>query len=123
MGKGEWMRAKEKERLLRKLDVELRHYRRAGMEEDPTNGLLRAVRMALQMPVKEIAEKMGVVRSAVFDLEARERSSTISLRMLSRMARAMECKVVYGIVPRDEKTLEDLAEVMSWRREVEKSRG
>jgi len=59
MGKGEWMRAKEKERLLRKLDVELRHYRRAGMEEDPTNGLLRAVRMALQMPVKEIAAKMA----------------------------------------------------------------
>jgi hypothetical protein len=43
-------------------------YRRAGMAKNPTNQLLRAVRQALRVPVAEIAEKMEVCRSVVFDL-------------------------------------------------------
>ena len=66
------MRAREKERLQRKLDREMQPFRRAGKDENPTNGLLRAVRKALRVPVAEIAGKMGVNRSGVFDLEARE---------------------------------------------------
>jgi transcriptional regulator with XRE-family HTH domain len=68
------------------------------------------VRQALNVPIAEIAEKMGVNRSGVFDLEAREPKNTISLRSMSRMAEAMGCKVVYGIVPNGGKKLEDLAE-------------
>jgi transcriptional regulator with XRE-family HTH domain len=108
------MREKERKLARRKLDFELRSYRRAGMAKNPTNELLRAVRQALRVPVAEIARKMGVSRSAVFDLEAREPKNTISLRSLSRMAEAMGCKVVYGIVPMGGKTLERLAEERLW---------
>jgi hypothetical protein len=55
----------------------------------------------------------------VFDLEAREVKNTISMRSLSRMAEAMGCKVVYGIVPRDGKTLDRLAEERLWRAVLE----
>jgi transcriptional regulator with XRE-family HTH domain len=88
----------------------MRSYRQAGREKNLTNGLLRAVRHALNVPVAEVAEKMGVNRSVVFDLEAREPKNTISLRSMSRMAQAMGCKVVYGIVPNGGKKLEDLVE-------------
>lgn len=106
----------EKERKLerRRLDAELGPFRRAGREKHPTSGLLRAVRQTLRIPVAEIAEKMDVNRSGVFDLEARELRSTITLRSMSRMAEAMGCKLVYGIVPRDGKTLEGLAEERLW---------
>jgi len=57
---------------------------------------------------------MGVNRSGVFDLETRELKSTITLRSMSRMAQAMGCKVVYGIVPESGKTLEELAEARLW---------
>ena len=97
-----------------RLDEEMRPYRRAGMNPDPTNGLLRAVRQALRVPVAEIARKMGVVRSVVFDLEARELKNTILLQSMSRMAEAMDCKVVYGIVPKGGRTLEELAELRLW---------
>jgi hypothetical protein len=72
------------------------------------------VRQALGVPVAEIAAKMGVNRSVVFDLEASEPRNTISLRSMSRMAAAMGCKVVYGIVPMGGKTLEELAEKRLW---------
>lgn len=108
------MRERERKLARKKLDVEMRPYRWAGREKHPTNELLRAVRRALRVPVSEIAEKMGVNRSAVFDLEAREVKNTITLKSLTRMAEAMGCKVVYGIVPSGGKTLEKLAEERLW---------
>ena len=111
----EWtMREKERRLARRRLDVELRSYRRAGMAKNPTNELLRAVRQVLRVPVAEIAQKMGVNRSAVFELEGREPKNTITLRSMSRMAGAMGCKVVYGIVPKGGRTLEELAEERLW---------
>ena len=66
------MRKLERELAWRRLDFEMRSYRQAGKAKNPTNDLLRAVRQALHIPVAEIAGKMGVNRSAVFELEARE---------------------------------------------------
>ena len=108
------MRARERKIALRRLDIEMRSFRRAGREKNPTNGLLRAVRLALRVPMAEIAEKMGVYRSAVFEMETREPKNAITLRSMSRMAEAMGCKVVYGIVPKDGKKLEELAEERLW---------
>ena len=109
------MRVTDRKLLRRKLDKEMWHYRLAAREKEPTSGLLRAVREALRIPVKEIAGRMGVVRSAVFDLEEREETGSIMLRSLERMAEAMGCKVVYGVVPANGKTLEELAEDRMWR--------
>ena len=108
------MREKERQLARKKLDAEMKLYRRAGMEKNPTNALLRAVRQTLGVPVVEIAEKMGVCKSVVLDLEAREPQNTVTLRSMSRMARAMGCKMVYGIVPEGGKTLEELAEKRLW---------
>jgi predicted DNA-binding mobile mystery protein A len=106
----------EKERRLarKKLDVEMRSYRRAGLDKNPTNELLRAVRQVLGIPVQEIAEEMGVNRSGIFELETNEPKGTLTLRSMSRMAKAMGCKMVYGIVPEGGKTLEQLAEKRLW---------
>jgi transcriptional regulator with XRE-family HTH domain len=92
----------------------MRPYRRAGLTRKPTNGLLKAVRQALRVPVAEIAGKMKVNRSLIFDLEAREVKNTITIRSISRMAQAMGCKMVYGIVPLGGKTLVELAEERLW---------
>jgi predicted DNA-binding mobile mystery protein A len=108
------MRERERKMARRDLDAEMRPYRRAGVQKNPTNGLLRAVRQALRVPVAEIAEKIGVNQSGVYDLETSEQRNTISLRSMSRMAEAMGCKVVYGIVPKDGKTLEALEEERLW---------
>jgi transcriptional regulator with XRE-family HTH domain len=104
-------------KLLRKrLDEEMRHFRRAGKKPGPTNGLLRAVRQVLQIPMAEIAQNCGVGRSGAASFERREVERTITLRSLGRMAEAMGCKVVYGVVPINGKTLEYLAEERLWRK-------
>ena len=80
------MRAMERRVLLKRLDREMRHYRLAAREKNPTNELLRTLRKVLRVPMKEMAEKMGVVESALFQLEGREGTGAITLRSLQRMA-------------------------------------
>ncbi len=109
------MRAMERKALRKKLDKEMRNYRLAGREENPTNGLLHAVREALRVPIKEIAEKMGVSPSNVFELEEREETGSITLRSLGRMAEAMGCKVVYGVISANGKTFDAMAEERLWK--------
>ena len=104
-------------RLLRKrLDEEMRPFRWAGRALSSTDGLLRAVREALRIPLAEVAEKSGVGQSTVQDFEARELRRTITLKSLGRIAGAMGCKVVYGVVPLNGKTLEYMAEERLWRK-------
>jgi predicted DNA-binding mobile mystery protein A len=110
------MVATERKLLRKKLDREMRFYRLAGRQQNPTSGLLRAVRQALKVPLKEVAGRLGVGESNVFELEEREETGSITLRSLGRMAEAMGCKVVYGIVPANGKTLEEMAEERLWKR-------
>lgn len=108
------MKEMERKLVRRKLDAEMRPFRTAGNRKDATKGLLRMVRYALNVPLKEIAARMDVSRSGVPELELHEMKGVITLRSLERMAAAMGCKVVYGIVPRNGKTLERLAEERLW---------
>lgn len=110
------MRERERKLLLKRLDVEMRPFRRAGREKKPTQALLRAVRTALRVPMAELTRKLDVHRSVVFELEESEKRQTITLRSMARMAAAMGCTVVYGVVPLEGKTLEELAEKRLWAR-------
>jgi hypothetical protein len=114
VGKGVAMRAMERKLERKKLDFEMRSYRRAGMTKNPTQGLLKAIRQALHVPVAEIVGRARMNRSGVYDFEESEMKRTITLRSLAKVADAMGCKVVYGIVPKGGKTLEKLAEERLW---------
>jgi len=110
------MREVERRMARRKLDAEMKIFRQAARRKSSTQALLRAVRLALDIPVKEISEKMGVDRSVMYGLEESERKRTITLRSLGRMAEAMGCSVVYGVVPLKGKTLDMVADERMWRR-------
>jgi len=110
------MRNADRQKALRRLDRELRHFRLAAKVKDPTEDLLRAVRQALGIPMAEIARKMKSNPSVIFRLERSQARGTISLKALVRLADAMECEVVYAVVPQDGKTLEQLAERRLWEK-------
>jgi len=109
------MVATERKLLRKKLDREMRFYRLAGREKNPTSGLLRAVRQALRVPLKEVAGRLGIGESNVFAMEEREETGAITLRSLGRMSAAMGCKVVYGVIAANGKTLEAMEEERLWK--------
>jgi transcriptional regulator with XRE-family HTH domain len=108
------MRERERQLARKKLDKEMKYYRWAGREKHPTQGLLRAVRFALGVPTAEVLKVLEVSPSVLFRLEQSEMRGTISVNGLDRVAQAMDCKLIYAVVPRDGKTLEDLAEKRLW---------
>ena len=110
------MREIERRLTRRKLDAEMKPFRQVARRKSSTQALLRAVRLTLNIPVKEISEKMGVDRSVMYGLEESERARTITLRSLGRMAEAMGCRVVYGVVPLKGKTLDMVADERLWQK-------
>lgn len=66
----------------------------------PTSGWIRAIRDALGMSAAELGRRLGVTHAAVFDLERSERAGRIGLDSLRRAADALDCTLVYALVPR-----------------------
>jgi hypothetical protein len=108
------MRAMERKLRRKKLDAEMKPFRKAAKAKNPTNDLLRMIWLSRRFPVAEIAEKMGVGHSVVEGVEARELTNTATVQSMARVAKAMGCKIMYGIVPENGKTLDELAEERMW---------
>jgi transcriptional regulator with XRE-family HTH domain len=104
-----------------RLDLErrVRWYRKARSQSRPPEGWLRAMRLAVGIPAEQIADEMGFTPRMVFQTERAEQNRNISLERLERMARAVGCDLVYGLVPW-ERSLEDrameLVEREVWRK-------
>lgn len=85
----------------------------AGVER-PNKGWIRAVRDALGMSSTELAARMGVSQQVVSEIERSERLATVKLKTLSRAANAMECELVYALVPR--RSLEETVRAQARRK-------
>jgi predicted DNA-binding mobile mystery protein A len=109
------MRELGREIALRNLERQLRPYRRAVKNRPPSVGWLRALRQALAVPAGDIARYMKLSPKMVFQLERSEVKKTITLERLEEMARAMNCDLVYAVVPW-ERSLIEVAEAHLHRR-------
>lgn len=67
----------------------------------PQRGWLRAIREALGMTTRQLAQRMDKVQSAVVDMEKSEARESISLASLRQAADAMGCVLVYAIIPKE----------------------
>ena len=65
----------------------------------PGSGWIAAIRKGLGMSVRQLAERIGITQQSVSELEAREIDGSITLKSLRRAAEAMNCQLVYAIVP------------------------
>lgn len=65
----------------------------------PPKGWIRAIRDAIGMTGAQLGRRMGMTPQAVADLEKSEAAGKIQLDTLRRAAEAMDCVLVYAIVP------------------------
>lgn len=84
----------------RHLDGRLDRFRPLTDEPRPARGWVRAIRDALGMSGAELGSRMGVRQSTVDQLERSEANETIKLESLRRAADALDCDLVYALVPR-----------------------
>lgn len=65
----------------------------------PPRGWIRAIREALGMSTKQLASRLKVVPSRVTALEQAEVTDSTTLKSLRQAAEAMDCTLIYAIVP------------------------
>lgn len=87
----------------------------------PTRGWVKAVREALGLTTAQLAQRLRIKQPSVVALEQSEEKGTIELASLRRVAEALDCSVVYALVPRKplEKTVRERArELLRQRQEA-----
>lgn len=109
------MQNNRKRLVLQQLDETLSRF--AGLKTvSPPRGWIRAIREALGMSGRQFAARLGVSPPRVTALEREELSGGLSIKTLRQAAEALDCVLVYALVPRS-----SLAETV--QRQAEKVAG
>ncbi|MBI3554852.1 MAG: mobile mystery protein A [Deltaproteobacteria bacterium] len=95
----------------RSLDQRIRELVPLAKVERPGTGWIRGIRESLGMTAAQLASRLGIKTASVLGLEEREVTGAITLEALERAARALNCKVVYALVP--ETTLDEMLDHQS----------
>lgn len=84
----------------------------------PVHGWIKAVRHALGMTTAQLAARLGVKQPSVVALEQSEAKGSMELATLRRVAAALDCTLVYALVPNKplETTIRDRARAFARRR-------
>jgi len=65
----------------------------------PVRGWIKAIREAVSMSSAQLAKRLGVRQPSVVALEQSEAKGTIELATLRRVAEALDCTLVYALLP------------------------
>jgi predicted DNA-binding mobile mystery protein A len=65
----------------------------------PQRGWIKAIREGLGMTSAQLATRMGIRQPSVAELEKSEAEKRVTLASLERVAEALDCRLVYMLVP------------------------
>lgn len=105
-------RSDQASRARQMLDKRLKELPPPSAFAPPRAGWIRAIRDALGLSAAQLGRRMGVSGATASEIEANEREGGVRLSTLRRAAEAMDCTLVYALVPRDtlERTVAGRAE-------------
>jgi predicted DNA-binding mobile mystery protein A len=98
------MQARHKLIIRQQLDKTLARLK-ATNTQIPVKGWIRAIREALGMSGKQLAQRLKVSQPRIPRLEQDELSGSVTIKTMQQVAEALDCTFVYALVPRT--SLED----------------
>ncbi|MDP8314219.1 MAG: mobile mystery protein A [Candidatus Celaenobacter antarcticus] len=66
----------------------------------PQKGWIRAIRNAIGMSGRQLADRLGVTKQNASLIESREIAGTATIKTLRNTAEALDCIFVYGFIPK-----------------------
>jgi predicted DNA-binding mobile mystery protein A len=101
-----------------RLDERLRQFSQITQHEVPARGWIKAIRESLGMTTVQLATRLGIKQPSVVAMEQSETKGTIELATLRRVAEALDCRLVYALVPKTtlELAVRDRARALARRR-------
>lgn len=105
------------QRARSKLDQRLSILHPAENFSPPPKGWIRAIRDALGMRGVQLAKRMGMTPQSLRDVEKSEAVGSIRIETLRKAAAALDCTLVYALVPNQglEKTIVNRARSVAQR--------
>lgn len=94
------MRPQDRAMARKQLDKRLDPLRHSESFARPPRGWIKAVRQALGMTTAQLGKRLGVSQPRVVAIEKAEASASITLGSLEKAAHALDCRLVYVLVPR-----------------------
>lgn len=88
------------------LDQRLKDFGPVSRYAPPIRGWIKAIREALGMTTEQLARRVGMKQPTLYELEKSEAKGSIQLATLRRVADALDCTLVYALVPK--KSLEEI---------------
>jgi predicted DNA-binding mobile mystery protein A len=100
------MRPEDRAMARRQIDKRLNLLPKIDVLVRPPRGWIKAIREALGMTTAQMGKRIGVSQPRVVAIEKAEKTGSITIDTLERAARALDCQLVYTLVPR--KPLEEM---------------
>lgn len=94
------MKTEMRQRARQRLDERLASLKPENRLTPPPKGWIRAIRDALGMTGPQFAARLKITPQSVGDIEKSEATGTIQLKTLHRAAEALDCTLVYALVPK-----------------------
>lgn len=95
-----------KQLLQHQISTELERYRPLMKFARPTVGWIKIIRQAFGMTMTQLASRMQITQSSFARLEEAEAEYRITLKSLRNAAKAMDCELVYVLLPKQK--IEDI---------------
>ena len=102
-----------KKLMIEQLDRKFKKLEVLSDFEIPLKGWVNAVRTGLNMSLVQLAKRLRKSPVSVKEIEKREENNSITLKKLIEAAEALNCKFVYGFIPKEsslEETIKKRAE-------------
>jgi predicted DNA-binding mobile mystery protein A len=90
---------KKQHLAMKQLDRQLTAWVQARDSVKPKEGWIRTIRKTIGMTAKQLAKRLNVNRSRVVKIEQAEPQGALTMRTLQEVAEALNCKLVYALVP------------------------
>jgi len=90
-----------KKLLIEQLDRKLEPFQKTEQVLVPNKGWVNTIRIALNMTMAQLGNKLNITRQGVKKIEESEAKGSISINSLKEIGEILDLKFVYGFVPKE----------------------
>src|SRR6266850_3548803 len=83
----------------RQLDARFSRMGSPQLFTPPRSGWIRAIRQSLGMTSRQLGSRLRATPQAVLEFERSEARGAITLKSLEKVAKALDCSLVYALIP------------------------
>ena len=88
--------------LIEQVDKKLSQFKPIESIIVPQKGWVSTIRAALKMSLRQLGNRLKISAQSVKEIEEREANGSITIKSLREVANALDMKLVYGFVPKED---------------------